>query len=101
MAKTKKAKKEEKVDLAQKAEKVTEAQLQRIQTIIDSINRSQMEIGQIESRKHQILHYMAGVNDQLSLLQGELKDAYGTDDINIQNGTINYPKENGEVNKED
>ena len=93
-----KAKKEEKVDLAQKPEKVTEAQLQRIQTIIDSINRSQMEIGQIESRKHQILHYMAGVNDQLSLLQGVLKDAYGTDDINIQDGTINYPKENGEAN---
>ena len=100
MAKTKKAKKEEKVDLAQKPEKVTEAQLQRIQTIIDSINRSQMEIGQIESRKHQILHYMAGVNDQLSLLQGELKDAYGTDDINIQDGTIRYP-ENGETDKKD
>ena len=100
MAKTKKAKKEEQVDLKPKAEKVTEAQLQRIQTIIDSINRSQMEIGQIESRKHQILHYMAGVNDQLSLLQGELKEAYGTDDINIQDGTIRYP-ENGEADKKD
>jgi len=26
---------------------------------------------------------------------------YGTADVNIQDGTINYPKENGEVNKED
>ena len=93
MAKTK-TKKEEKVDLTPKAEKVSDAQLKRIQTIIDSINRSQMEIGQIETRKHQMLHYVASVNDQLGMLQSELKEQYGTDDINIQDGTIRYP-ENG------
>ena len=97
MAKTKK---EEKVDLTPKAEKVTEEQLQKIQTIVDNINRSQMEIGQIEARKHQILHYIAGINDQLGILQGELKEQYGTDDINIQDGTIRYP-ENGEADKKD
>ena len=26
---------------------------------------------------------------------------YGTFDVSIQDGTINYPKENGEVNKKD
>ena len=26
---------------------------------------------------------------------------YGTNDVNITDGTINYPKENGEVNKKD
>tara|TARA_R100000963_G_C4562868_1_gene51000 strand:+ start:125 stop:424 length:300 start_codon:yes stop_codon:yes gene_type:complete len=99
MAKTK-TKKEEKVDLTPKAEKVSDAQLKRIQTIIDSINRSQMEIGQIETRKHQMLHYVASVNDQLGMLQSELKEQYGTDDINIQDGTIRYP-ENGETDKKD
>ena len=44
---------------------------------------------------------IAGVNDELVLLQGELEKEYGTNDINIQNGTINYPKENGETNKKD
>ena len=26
-------------------------------------------------------------------------EAYGTNDVNIQDGSINYPKENGEANK--
>ena len=34
-------------------------------------------------------------------MQVEFEQEYGTFDINIQNGTINYPKENGEVNKKD
>ena len=34
-------------------------------------------------------------------MQSELEKEYGTFDIDIQDGTINYPKENGEVNKED
>ena len=31
----------------------------------------------------------------------QLEKDYGTFDVNIQDGTINYTKENGEVNKED
>ena len=99
MAKTKKE--EKVVDLKPKAEKVTDEQLKKIQSIVDRINQSQMNIGQLESRKHQLLHMIAGVNDELVLLQGELEKEYGTNDINIQNGTINYPKENGETNKKD
>jgi hypothetical protein len=98
MAKTKK-KKEELVDL--KPEKVTDEQLQKIQGIVDKINQTQMNIGQLEARKHQALHFLAGTNDELGLIQNELIDAYGTNDINIQTGIINYPKENGEVNKKD
>ena len=98
MAKTKK-KIEELVDL--KPEKVTDEQLQKIQGIVDKINQTQMNIGQLEARKHQALHFLAGTNDELGLIQNELIDAYGTNDINIQTGIINYPKENGEVNKKD
>ena len=95
------AKKEKVVDLKQKAEKVTEKQLTQIQSVVDRINNAQMNIGQLEARKHQLLHMIAGVNDELTLIQGELEKEYGTNDINIQDGTINYPKENGEVNKKD
>ena len=84
-----------------KPEKVTDTQLKKIQEIVDKINRTQMNIGQLESRKHQALHFLAGMNDELTLVQEELQKDYGTNDINIQDGTINYPKENGEVNKED
>ena len=95
------AKKEKVVDLKQKAEKVTENQLTQIQSVVDRINNAQMNIGQLEARKHQLLHMIAGVNDELTLLQGELEKEYGTNDINIKDGTINYPKENGEANKKD
>ena len=95
------AKKEKVVDLKQKAEKVTEEQLKKIQSVVDRINQAQMNIGQLEARKHQLLHMIAGVNDELTLIQGELEKEYGTNDINIQDGTINYPKENGEANKKD
>jgi len=84
-----------------KPEKVNEAQLKKIQEIVDKINRTQMNVGQLESRKHQALHFLAGMNDELTLVQEELQKDYGTNDINIQDGTINYEKENGEANKED
>ena len=80
-----------------KPEKVTDEQLKNIQTIVDKINNAQMNIGQLEARKHQILHMIAGTNDELALLQNKLQEEYGTNDVNIQDGTINYPKENGET----
>ena len=96
------AKKKEKiVDLKTKAENVSDEQLKKIQTIVNRINQTQMSIGQLEARKHQLLHMIAGTNDELTLLQDELQQQYGTNDINIETGKINYPKENGEVNKKD
>ena len=83
-----------------KPEKVTDEQLTRIQNLVNKINQSQMDIGQLEARKHQALHFIAGINDELALLQDELDKEYGTNDVNIQNGTINYP-ENGEADKKD
>ena len=80
-----------------KPEKVTDEQLKNIQTIVDKINSAQMNIGQLEARKHQVLHMIAGTNDELALLQNKLQEEYGTNDVNIQDGTINYPKENGET----
>ena len=90
------AKKEEVVDL--KPKNVSDDQLKKIQSIVDRINKAQMDIGALEARKHQALHFIAGVNDELTLVQEQLKKEYGTDDINIMDGTINYPKENGEAN---
>ena len=99
MAKTKK--KEKIVDLKPKAEKISEEQLKRVQDTINNINRTQLDMGSIEIQKHEMLHRVAGLRDELSLLQGEFEKEYGTFDVDIQDGTINYPKENGEVNKKD
>ena len=101
MAKRKTPKAEKVVDLTPKAEKITDEQLKKVQGIVNNINRSQIEIGQLETRKHEILHNIAVLRDELTLLQGELQKEYGTIDINVQNGTINYPPDNGETDKKD
>ena len=65
------------------------------------MNRAQLEVGSIELKKHELLHGVAGLRDQLGTLQKDFEKEYGTFDVNIQDGTINYPVENGEADKED
>ena len=84
-----------------KPEKITDEQLKKVQDTVNNLNRSQLEIGSMEIKKHEMMHQIAGLRDGLTVLQGEFEKEYGTFDINIQDGTINYPTENGEVNKED
>jgi len=88
MAKTKKMDKV--VDLKPKAEKITNEQLKKVQNTVNGINRAQLEIGSMELKKHEMLHQIAGLRDELTLLQGEFEKEYGTFDINIQDGSINY-----------
>ena len=83
-----------------KPEKITDEQLKKVQDTVNNLNRSQLEIGSMEIKKHEMMHQIAGLRDELTVLQGEFEKEYGTFDINIQDGTINYP-ENGETNKED
>ena len=83
-----------------KPEKITDEQLKKVQNTVNNLNRSQLEIGSMEVKKHEVMHHIAGLRDELTLLQSEFEKEYGTFDINIQDGTINY-QENGEVNKED
>ena len=97
MAKTK----EKIVDLKPKAEKITAEQLEKVQKLINDINKSQIEIGQVETRKHALLHHISALQEGVGELKKEFEKDYGTSNINIQDGIINYPKENGEVNKED
>ena len=84
-----------------KPEKITDEQLRKVQDLVNNINRTQLEIGNLEVKKHEMMHGIAGFRDELTSLQKEFEKEYGTFDIDIQTGAINYPKENGEVNKED
>ena len=97
MAKTK----EKIVDLKAKPEKITDEQLKRVQETVNGINRGNLEIGSIEVKKHEMMHGIAGLRDQLKVLQDEFQKEYGTFDVDIQNGTINYTEENGKANKKD
>ena len=77
-----------------KAEKITDEQLKKVQDTVNNLNRAQLEIGSFESKKHNLLHHVAQLQEKLGGLQVEFEKTYGTADINIQDGTINHPKEN-------
>jgi len=79
-----------------KPEKITDEQLEKVQKTVNALNRAQLDIGSMEVKKHDLMHQIAGLRDELTLLQDEFQKDYNTFDVNIQDGTINYP-ENGQA----
>ena len=88
------------VDLAPKAEKITDEQLQRMQEAVSRINRTKVELGAIEMQKHNLLHAVNEMQSMMQALQQEFQKDYGTTNVNIQDGSIKYD-EDGEVDKKD
>ena len=84
-----------------KPEKITDEQLKEVQDLINNINRSQMELGQMETKKHAMLHNVSMLQEGVGKVRDEFEKEYGTADVDIQTGIINYPIENGEADKED
>ncbi len=93
-----KKKKDEIVDL--KPEKISEEHLKEMQKLVNRTNEITMQLGRFEASKHTLLHHLAVTNDEMMLLKVKFEKEYGTEDVNIIDGTINY-EENGEVNKKD
>ena len=109
MAKTK-TKKEEVVVLdkivndtkkSEKPEKIDEQELAQLQSSVKTIDQLTHEVGAIEVRKHALMKAMEQVQVRIEGARVQLNNKYGTDNINIQDGVINYTKENGEANKKD
>ena len=82
-------------------EKITDEQLAKMRQVVSAINKAQMDVGIIEVRKHEALHAITQMQTQIVELQNEFKEQYGTDDINIADGTIKYYDDNNEANKKD
>ena len=101
MAKTKTKKDKEVIDLTPKPENINEQQLARLQASVKTVDQLTHEVGTIEVRKHALMKAMESVQIRIEAIRVELKDQYGTDNISIQDGTINHQEENGEANKED
>ena len=81
-------KKEKMKDL--RAAAIKEEQLKELQNVVTAINKLQFDIGQMEAQKHSALHALFQGNDKLNEMQDMFKEQYGTNDINIKDGTINY-----------
>ena len=84
-------KKNKVVDL--KPGKISDEQLKELQQVVSAINKLQFDIGTMEVQKHNALHAIFQGNDKLNEMQGKLAEQYGTNDINIQDGTVNYKED--------
>ena len=69
---------------------VTKEELENLQTLVNSLNRLQLEIGNLETRKHALCHQVISLQTQVGTLQKGFEETYGNVDINITDGTINY-----------
>ena len=84
-----------------KPEKVDEQELARMQSSIKTIDQLTHEVGTIEVRKHALMKAMEYVQQRIEAFRGELMKKYGTDNVTIADGTINYPEENPQPNTEE
>ena len=85
--------KEKTVELKPKVEKISEHDLKELQKVVNSVNAIQFNIGKIEVQKHAALHEFAIMQDKIKLLQDNLVKEYGSYDVNLEDGTINWPKD--------
>tara|TARA_R110000851_G_scaffold196632_1_gene347642 strand:+ start:359 stop:637 length:279 start_codon:yes stop_codon:yes gene_type:complete len=84
-------KKNKVVDL--KPGKISDEQLKDLQQVVSAINKLQFDIGTMEAQKHSALHALFQGNDKLNEMQTQMTKEYGTNDINIQTGEINYKED--------
>tara|TARA_B100001250_G_scaffold387303_1_gene384546 strand:+ start:82 stop:354 length:273 start_codon:yes stop_codon:yes gene_type:complete len=87
------AKKEKEVDLKSRPEKISEEDLRAVQKMVNKINGIQFNIGKIEVQKHNMLHDLAVAQDNISVMQDSLQKTYGSYDVNLTDGSINWPKD--------
>jgi len=72
---------------------VTAEELKKLQELVNMVRQGEMQLGNIETKKHSLLHQITGVQEQIGLLQKDFQESYGNVDINITDGTINYPQD--------
>ena len=68
--------------------KVTKKELEKLNKGVESINKVQKQIGGLEIQKHQLLHVMTSLQDNLSRFHDGMKDKYGDVTINTMTGEI-------------
>ena len=84
----------------EKATSITAEELKNLQELINTVNRAQLELGGLESRKHSLAHQVLALQGQVAEMQKGFEETYGKVDINVTDGTISY-REDEQANKED
>jgi hypothetical protein len=83
----------------EKAVKIHDKHLTEMQTLVNTINSIQFNIGKMEIQKHSALRELSKQQDNVSSLQDKLLREYGSFDVNINDGTINWPESKNKKNE--
>ena len=73
--------------------KIKEDELKELQGRVNIINQGQLQIGQLETQKHNMLHELATSQTVSKEIQDKLEKEYGKVSINIVDGTYEPIKE--------
>jgi len=84
----------------EKATSITAEELKNLQELINTVNRAQLELGGLESRKHSLAHQVLALQGQVAEMQKGFEETYGKVDINVTDGTISY-REDEQADKKD
>ncbi len=84
----------------EKPTSITAEELKSLQELVNTINRAQLELGGLESRKHSLAHQVLALQGQVAEMQKNFEETYGKIDINVTDGTISY-REDEQADKED
>jgi len=79
---------EKTIDLTPKPDKITDEQLQELQSLLNEINKNQLSIGQLETQKAGIIEGVGQLQLKLREIQASLEEEYGKVSVNIQDGSI-------------
>ena len=78
-----------------KKNKITKEELDKVLEFQNKIYNLSTDVGVLETRKHAMLHELAGVNQQQEEFKKVLEDKYGSININLEDGTYtDVEKEN-------
>ena len=66
--------------------KIKDEQLKQLQDQVNTINQNQLQIGNLETQKHSLIHNCVELQNQLKGIQDELEKEYGKVTINISTG---------------
>jgi predicted nucleic acid-binding Zn-ribbon protein len=68
--------------------KITQEELDKVLEFQNALYNLSTDIGILESKKHGVLHELAGVNQKQEEFKKELEEKYGKININLEDGTF-------------
>lgn len=66
------------------------SELAKMKELVSQTNNGHLQLGQLEMRKHKILHALAKVQDEITLFQENIEKTYGNCEVSVDDGEIKY-----------